>query len=264
MKIKIYIVTYNDSKALNSNLNSLFLTDNLDNVELFVINNHSNFELDERYRSKVTVLHNMVRPDFSKGYLTRNWNQAIINGFQDLQNPQCDILVHCQDDSIWLSNWKQNLIETHNNYSFYTCGWGDALCSYTPDAVKNIGLWDERFNALSHHEADYFLRAFLYNREKSSINDHYHQRILNPTLDIISRPENLKYSVRPHNGRAYVIDYTFRLFEHKWGKHVAFEHWDIEKMKTMDIHPLIENFLLYPYFEKDILLDKHTFSYQQF
>ncbi len=98
MKLKIYIVTFDGEKHLNHNLNSLFNSQYFkkENIhcEVNIINNHSNFNINEKFKNKVSVLHNVLRPDFSTGHLARNWNQAIINGFKNLNNPDCDILIH--------------------------------------------------------------------------------------------------------------------------------------------------------------------------
>ena len=54
MKIKIYIVTYNNKVDINNNLNTLFNNNfNNNNVEVNIINNHSTFNIDSKYKSKV-------------------------------------------------------------------------------------------------------------------------------------------------------------------------------------------------------------------
>ena len=86
-KIKIYIVTYKNDKCLNTNLRSLFCSDLMNyDYEINVINNHSQINIDPKFK-KVKLLNNNLRVDFSTGHLSRNWNQALINGFQDLNNP---------------------------------------------------------------------------------------------------------------------------------------------------------------------------------
>ncbi len=178
-KIKIFIVTYKSKISLNNNIKSLLESDLMQhNWEINVINNHS---LNDEYVDKVKVWHNVLRPDFSTGHLARNWNQAIINGFKDLNNPDCDILVNSQDDVLFKKDCFSKLIEFHKKYSFIQSGAGDSLCSYLPEAVKEIGLWDERFCNIGYQEADYFLRALIYNKNKSMISDCHpgHNRVLN-------------------------------------------------------------------------------------
>ena len=248
-KIKIYIVSYNHREQLDNNLNSLYSSNFKEhNVEVYVINNHSNFSMDESFHSKVHVLHNSTRPDFSNGHLSRNWNQALMNGFKDLSNPDCDIVVCCQDDTVWFPDSIEKLVDIHNTYSFYTCTWGDGFCSYTPEAVKTIGMWDERFCSLTFQEADYFFRAYIYNRDKSSINDSFHNRLLNSTFEIVGRT-----NIRNQSSNNYVHSYTMNLFKAKW-YNCEPERWNFN-VASLPTASAITNFVLYPYFEKHINLD---------
>ena len=245
-KIKIFIVTYNDAEILDMNLASLYAS-NFDGntVETYVINNHSNFNMNPVYNDRVTILHNATRPDFSKGHLAKDWNSALINGFKDLNSPDCDIVVCCQDDTLWRLDTIQQLVNLHNQYSFYTCTLGDGFHSYTADAVRKIGLWDERFCGIAFQEADYYLRAAKYNKEASSINDAGHGRILNRTYDIVSRTTT---TYREHNGRSYTWGYCVHLFKNKW-QGMDPEYWpDVNNLPTSTF----PTFILYPYFEKDI------------
>ena len=121
MKIKQYIVTYNNNKILHNCLQSIFNNLNdyeLDILDVYVINNHSNFALEEKFKDKVNVIHNYGRPDFSTGHLSRSWNQCIIHGFVDLNNPSVDIVATCQNDTIFQKNYVTNLIELHKIYDF--------------------------------------------------------------------------------------------------------------------------------------------------
>lgn len=263
MKIKLYIVTFRNSKDLNLNLQSLFNSNWAPHdVEIIVINNHSDFQLDHNFDSKIRLLNNVCRPEFSTGHLSRNWNQAIINGFKSIDNPDCDILIHCQDDTIFFPNWCHDLIKLHETYSFIQMGTGDNFCSYLPQAVKNIGLWDERFCGIGFQEADYFLRAKIYNNNYSTINDYAHGRILNPTdVKICERTEpvilhgKLNHSVYHKASTKYHI-LNNNLFNKKWG--VKPEQWSSEDIPQIS---LIENYIYYPYFELDIpnLKDKNYF-----
>ncbi len=254
-KIKIYIVTYNAQDTINKNLKSLFASDIAKhNVEIYIINNHSNFSIDGEFIDKVKVLHNITRPDFSRGHLSRNWNQALINGFKDLSNPDCNIVACVQDDTLWYQDSIEKLINIHETYSFYTCTPGDGFCSYTPDAVKTIGLWDERFCGITFQEADYFLRAYLYNNAKSSINDSPHGRQLNPMYAIAWRN-----NTRDDNDRkllSYIYHYSLELFKLKWPNN-KFEYWDINE--PMTAASAITNFVLYPYFEKNIDINNKNY-----
>lgn len=286
MRIKVFIVTYNDADKLNLNLESLF--DNVGpviqntSVQVNIINNHSNFHINEKFRDKVTVYHNDIRPDWSCGHLARSWNQAIINGFKDLNNPGCDILVTCQDDVVWCENWFQHLVSVHKIFNFYTCSWGDAFLSYTPEAIKNIGIWDERFCNIGYQEADYYFRALNYNKDASSINDTGSGRILNhwkrTTGEIFPGPGLV------HNWMDYEKDFianrttvdmrmersvasmpyhqiSRRVFELKWPG-IATEHWPDEMRTIKDLLPAIPTFMTYPYFELAIP-NRHIKGYVQ-
>lgn len=250
MKIKLYIVTYNRENLLNETLKSIFNSKILFDLDITIINNHSNFKINEDFLSKVNILHNSLRPDFSTGHLSRNWNQAIINGFKDLNNPDCDIVITCQDDTVFETNWLNKLVNYHKYYNFITQGGGDCFCSYTPEAIKNIGLWDERFCNIGYQEADYFFRAVIYNKQKSSINDELHIRKFNPVGNFIfkSTPDHKYDEAHTKSMEHHTI--TKALFFKKWGLEPG--PWS-EKHFNYTSKSLIENYIMYPYFEKNIL-----------
>lgn len=254
MKIKLYIVTYKNDHGLEVCLDSLSKTKIPSNVilETYVINNNTNFYINPAYKN-VTVLHNVCRPDFATGHLARNWNQAIINGFKDLNNPDTDILVTCQVDTIFNADWLDFLIKHHLQYSLISASFGDGLVSYTVDAVKKIGLWDERFCTIQYQEADYFLRALIYNKEYSSINDFHHNRLLNPILP----DKNDKLFIwRDNNNEEESIiarrygDYNLSLLRSKYN-HLSPYDWSpilLQSPPTIVLKP----YITYPYFELDI------------
>lgn len=256
MKINLFIVTYNNALELNKTLKSLFESDlNTVNCEIFIINNHSNFSMNKKFEGKVTILHNVLRPDNSTGYLTRNWNQALILGFGNLNTPLCDIVVAVQDDTLFYPLWVRNLLQLQKKYSFITYGWGDNFMSWTPEGVKQIGLWDESFQ-MSGHTSDYFLRALIFNREKSSINDYYHKRVLNPEVcKIATRPNTLKTHRDDIKKNS---PYGIRKIQYKWGKVVGcsdmLTHWKNMLFKiSNEIRPKNATPILYPFFEDKIL-----------
>jgi len=180
-KIKVYIVTYKRSDILNDTLDKLFKSDfsDLENTEVNIINNHTDFYLEPRFENKVNVLHNTLRPDWSNGNLAENWNQALINGFKDLNKPDCEYVVTMQNDTSVHLNWCSNLLKMHEKFNFIVGRYGDNLVSYTPEAVKKIGIWDENFFGVQYKEADYWLRALIFNKQKSCINDTLHGIELN-------------------------------------------------------------------------------------
>ncbi len=252
MKIKLFIVTYNNSADLNNNLRSLLNSDLLNcNLSITIINNHSNFFLDKDF-DFVQVLNNTTRPDFSTGHLSRNWNECIVNGFKDLNDPDCDVLIHCQDDSIFTHDWLTYLLNLHKKYDFVQMGVGDNFCSYLPSAIKNIGLWDERFCGIGYQEADYFLRALIYNKEKTCLNDYQHGRLINNIdycfcsramePDIFS--DHHKKSLEYHN-------ISKLIFDKKWPGLNA-NYWTDDMMLNLPETSFIDNYIYYPYFEKNI------------
>ena len=264
MKINLYIVTYKNDKILNEwSLKTLFESDYLQaecEFNIHVINNHSEINIQEEYKDKVQVLENTLRPDFSTGHLARNWNQALIHGFRDLREPASDIVICCQNDVKFKKDWLQHLLKLHDVYSFVTYAQGDAFHSYTPSAVRAIGLWDERFCNICYQEHDYFIRALIYNKEKSSINSKGSRQLLNPCnvelLEIQGAPCGSKRGELSHNQSRKHSDISKKLFEQKWGvrpaQWPANPDWYPKKSK-------IQNYLFYPYFERDVqgLRDKH-------
>jgi hypothetical protein len=238
MKTKIFIVTYQRTELLDHNLKSLY-GQLPSHAEVVIINNHSNFQIN--YPAK--VLHNSLRPDFSTGHLARNWNQAIIHGFQDLNQPDCDLLITCQDDTIWQNNAFDKIYQLMEKYNFITDGLGDNFCVYRPEAIKQIGLWDERFCGIGYQEADYFLQAVITTPDKCSINDFTHGRIHNPHhLQIIQHPRP-GFHDATHIQSMKFHHYNEMLFAKKWG--IKPDNWQF----PLPQRPLIPDYVYYPYFE---------------
>jgi hypothetical protein len=271
LRISIYIVTYRNPVDLNRNIASI-LSSGAD-VRINIINNHSQFFLEPRYQKTVTVLHNSLRPDFSTGHLSRNWNQALLHGFKDLKNPASDVVVTVQDDVIFKPDWLSRLVDLHRRYNFITQGLGDAFCSYLPDAVRKVGLWDERFCHIGWSEGDYFLRSLIYNRQGCSINDPGHGRLHNALggstfhpqhfFTATERADSLLITTPQMNfdrRDAHASSLRFHglgetIFKHKWG--LADCPWTAEHYAIRT--PLVPSYVMYPYFEKDVegLRDKN-------
>lgn len=262
-RVSIYIVTYRNPVDLNKNISSILASG--ENVRINVINNHSQFFLDPQLEESVNVLHNSLRPDFSTGHLARNWNQALLHGFKNLNNPANDIVVAVQDDICFKPGWLQRLIDVHRRYNFITQGIGDAFCSYLPEAVRKVGLWDERFCNIGWSEGDYFLRSLIYNRDGCSINDPAHGRQNNPldgnAVNIspnsqIERADSLLITSPQMNldrKEAHATSIKFHalaeaIFKHKWG--LSDTHWTADHFSVRN--PLVPSYIMYPYFEKDI------------
>lgn len=270
MKIKFYIITYNNNQILNDwILKSLYESDyDRNNVQIFIINNHSNIKINDEYQSFIKVLNNDLRPDFSTGHLSRNHNQAIINGFKDLDEPDCDVVISCQNDTFLLKNWYTSIIEVMDKYTYFTCGSGDQFQSWRPNGIKNIGLYDERFCNIGFQEADYFLRAYLYNRDFSSINDIHHGRLFNMYKEFPIIVDH-KYPIGafrndPHHKKSERFHLlTHSLFFHKWGDDIKPAYWRENDTLSKVIECKILNYVFYPYFETKILnlKEKNYFSH---
>jgi len=249
MRIKHFIVTYRNNRLLKDAIDSIFVNVTEHERFVFVISNHS----DDRYDGPhpVQFLRNETRPDFSTGHLSRNWNQAIINGFVDLKQPNADILILSQNDCKFEKGYLDACLQLHETYDLVTYGAGDNCVSYTPRAVTRIGLWDERFCNIGYQEADYFLRAAIHLGSRASINDHTHRRLHNPVNNVNSVIMNVPTGfVRKDEAHMASMKYhrqSFHTYMLKWGRKP--EHWPHDYMKTQQ---MIDNYILYPYFEKNI------------
>lgn len=258
MKIKHFIVTYNNSNRLNNSLESLFKSrcflDLNHEIEIIIINNHSNININNKFINNITILNNQTRPDFSTGHLSRNWNQAIINGFGNLTNPNCDIVIASQDDTIFNTEYIQKTIEISKYFDFYSCGIGDQFMIFTTNGIKKIGLWDERFCNIGYQESDYFLRALKYHYNKVSINDYVHNRVYNEynkLCPIVYTPSGYMTGDSEHIRSMQYHNYSLKVFINKWGLHP--NDWITLSLESIRmINPQIMSFIFYPYFEKDI------------
>ena len=269
--LKVYIVTYRRQEVLNDTLNTLFnKTDfgSIPDTEVNVINNHTEFKLNPEFVDKVNVIHNNTRPDWDTGNLARNWNEALLHGFRDLNNPDAKIVVTMQNDIVLNPNWATNLLKMHQKYNFITGQLGDNIVSYTADAVKKIGMWDERFLTPANKEADYYIRALIYNKEHSLINDKVHGRLLNAhdALEL----DTHDYRGGEPDWRAEKSNeisregwyHTSQIFYWKWkdtwkqqpSYYGWLTQWTQDFVDNPPQPPKVPNFVQYYYFEKDIEL----------
>ena len=205
-----------------------------------------------QFYHQITVLKNNLRSSRSTGHLSRNWNQCIILGFEDLNKPQCDAVIAVQNDTKFVQNWYENVCILLEKYNYITLGGGDQLQVFTPISVKNIGLFDERFCNIGYQEADYFIRAKLYYGNNVSINDSLHKRTHNIIDAKYSLIENtLSGNARRdshHTTSKEFHSLTHRLFTQKWG--ILPQCWDVDVCKSLKV--LIPNYIIYPFFEKNI------------
>lgn len=112
-------------------------------------------------------------------------------------------------------------------------------------------MWDERFNTIEYQECDYFTRALIFNKDKSSINDFRHHRLLNQILN-----DNQDHSIVVRENNNTDLDkripdlYSLKLVNYKYSKS-PINNWDnvfiSEPPKLIN-----KQNLFYPYFEKDI------------
>ena len=168
------------------------------------------------------------------------------------------LTFNLKDDSIFRKDWASKLVSLHDVHSFVQNGHGDQFHSYLPEAVRRIGLWDERFCGLSRQAADYFWRCVMYNIEGSTIQDTIHRRIINPIFpnDVeksrgwlvnpdVRQIDGVHDNTANHQGeiseKLMSIKYPFEPFP-----------WTIEKISRRPKRTVIDNFITYPYFEKDI------------
>lgn len=271
MKIKVFIVTYKNESMLKNNIDSLLVSD-LTQYEfsITVINNFTEeFSLNDYLKSNnVCVMHNNLRPSFSTGHLSRSWNQALIHGFKSIPNPDSDIVVLAQDDNLFFKNWCSYIVDKHKDNDFITMGGGDQFHSYNVNHVKKVGLWDERFCNIGYQEYDYWIRSFLYNREKSSINDWKHARVYRPIENkIIDESDSLVGGIRGdprHEASKIHHSISRNVLLAKWGDHIdklqRETGWtkELEYLSNLKVS-MIPNFVYYPYFEKDVDLSEKNY-----
>lgn len=225
--------------------------------EITIIDNYGNCSVDvTEFNAKIVI--NNMRPRWSTGHLARDWNYGLLFGFKDLKEPDADIVILNQNDVVFKNGYVETLIKLHEEYDFIQQGTGDEVMSFTPNAVRRIGLFDERFCNIGFQEADYFLRALLFHNQKSSISDYthhrYHNNIVDDDLVIIENvdcghdreDESTMASAKYHKQSAGA-------FNHKWNNIRVDRNWH-EWPDTLDlsrIKPLYST-IYYPYFEKDV------------
>jgi hypothetical protein len=251
MKISLYIVTYRNDLLLErciKSINECVIPENID-ISINVINNYDRITLDESCIPNVRIYNNDTRPNFSTGHLARNWNQALILGFEDVDCPKSDIVVLLQNDTVLQKDFFVNLMTILPEYDYIAMGKGDEVQIFNIEAVKTIGLYDERYCNIGYQEADYFLRARILHPTKSSINDTYHGRVWNAIEGIYD-----KYLVNVENGDARKDPYTMdsvryhenslKVFRYKWHDQKYLNNWS-----EVNIQNIPKQFIYYPYFE---------------
>jgi hypothetical protein len=101
-----------------------------------------------------------------------------VHGFDSLVEPKLDVVVTVQADSTLCPGWWAAVSAALlSGCKLVQAGVGDQLIVYTPEAIRRVGLYDERFVGICHHEGDFFLRASLALREAACIHDIVHSRV---------------------------------------------------------------------------------------
>jgi hypothetical protein len=282
MKIKIFFVTYDNDFELNKTLKT-FEDSGIKNhdYEITIVNNFTVAKPLIHTSLEVKVVDNNSRPTFSTGHLSRNWNECLIDGFGDLDNPDADIVILSQNDVEYNRDIIDTLIQSHQQYSFISYGNGDTFHSYTPNAIRSVGLWDERFCNIGWQECDYFLRQMIYNKKFSSINDLPHHRVHNKIdYQFVNIEKQSGYYRRDvhHMNSLKFHEISQKVFIKKWGAGVPATHWEDPMNQyegsggyrnaleiTPDITVKSPQWIMYPFFENKIpnLKDKNYINYNE-
>lgn len=281
MKIELFIVTYkNDSmllRCLESIHNEIITKEKQDIINVTIINNYQALSLGLADHNYAKIIDNAARPDFSTGHLARNWNQCILHGIQDINVPKNDVVILAQNDVVFKPGFIKNIKQHLDRYNYITFGRGDELQIITPDAIKNIGLYDERFCNIGFQEADYFLRAVLLNPKLSSINDNFHKRIHNPIINNVIEDVQSGYQRcdTTHIESSKFHNVSLNMFFYKWmgllpntcnggtkDTNYPYENWN-DFIKNTPI--CAKQYIMYPYFECNLPnLDKKYINYTTF
>lgn len=281
-KIKVYAVRYKEDVDIFLNKfysDSTVESDiNDSSLQLFIINNYGKLDEKNNNKDKVTyIFNNEIRPNFSTGHLSRNWNQAIINGFVDLDNPDCDAVVCMQIDAYLDKEWYQKvkkIVTENDDIHYFCCGNGDECQVFKPAIIKKVGLFDERFCSIFYQEADYFLRAMLNAPQNTVFLDFKHLRVFNEIIPVVKLKEYIfvenntenerqPESIAAFNDSLRTGSSTHKYFQHKWPCIPCAIHWNTENiLKTIADKPEYykhKEYMLYPYFEDYGKIDKSVY-----
>jgi hypothetical protein len=270
MKIRVYIVTYRRDDVLNLNLRTLWSgASHPELLEVTVISNHPEVCIEEsNQRPNLRVLINQTRHLNSWGYLARDWNFAIIDAFRTWENPdQVDWCVLAQNDVEWLPGWDQ-WIASQKNFDLVSQPVGDAVVALNIEAVRKVGLFDERFCTLHFHDIDFLNRAAVALGRRASITDtHFGARAaFNPVGNVLIKTSATGFvddDPTLHTRKSWP-EMRGALFS-KWGFHSLEEAVDREshaRRFTRDSLP--REPLIYPYFWSGMVgaLNQHLSSYR--
>lgn len=239
-ELAVFIVTYNRTAALNRSIRQYLETIPF-TVPIIVISNHTECHIDEDLRSKVDVIFNRLRPNESRGYLSRNWNQCFQLGL-----PKYKWLLCSQDDVVIKPGWFNIIQQTP--YDFYLAPLGDTRFLMNREAFRAVGWFDEHFNGIGYQDHDYIQRVLSLIPEKASVVDTFytapnHQKISHHSVGIENfwlQPEEDGFS-RKEQRTGLMHPYLFQLFLDKWGF--------FPETKIIGLHPdrLPDEIDWYPY-----------------
>ena len=263
MKVKLFVVTYNNDKILNEwFLRSLRQSEYpKERVSVNILNNYSDkINIDAQNLNCVErVFHNTIRLDISTGHLSRDWNHGIMNAFKNLKNPEFDIAIMAQNDTVLRRDWYERSIIASKKYAFVTYGAGDQFQIINPDCVMSVGMYDERFCNIACQAADYFARCLLIMPDKISINDSYHGRVHNPEPSLMPIEATKTGAQRqdPMNLQANTsTQVSIDFWNEKWSgvEPCWWTDGSVRQMKKIIEKklPRLKMQMLYPYFEMDI------------
>lgn len=179
-RVSVYVITFSEDALLSALLSSL----EGQNVSVTVINTNRR-PLRDRVSAALPPsvrVHDALSTTLSIGHSTRHYNEALTNGFDTLDEPQSDLVVTIQADTHLCPDWLAHLRRAHAEHgcALVQAGQGDQLVSYSVDAVRTLGLWDERFIGISVHEGDFFIRALMGMPSATCLHDTDHLRIWRP------------------------------------------------------------------------------------
>lgn len=287
MKCSVFVVTYQNKDllydCLKSILHAAIQAPKQYDINITVLNNFENLVLPEEF-NEIKIINNNARPSFSTGHLARSWNQCILHGIKDIDNPDCDVLVLAQNDVVLKSNFFTECNILLNRYKYVQIGHGDELQIMTPDSIKAIGMYDERFCNIGFQEADYFLRAVLLYKNDVSINDTFHGRVHNPIGEdmlIINSPTGFIRKDSYHYKSSEYHNISYRMFLYKWMGILPFRcipstYMDVKEIKDKfpieqwddyikNIMVCAKQYMMYPYFESKLPdLDKKYINFTNY
>jgi hypothetical protein len=256
--IAVYVVTYRKPEVLAANLRSLYAgMAGPDRVRVTVLSNHPDVEIPADVPAPRVVI-NSTRSPNAWGYLARDWNWALMDGFGTWRGSDIGWCVLAQNDVEWLPDWESRL-RAVRGIDFFSQPRGDQAMAFTIRAVREVGLFDERFCTLHFQEQDYFARAMLVLGERASLtDDHEHHEDTsswNPLGQVLIAPSWSGFDdedERFHTRKTH--DELARLLANKWGVDHQDAIFDKRTLRVRHEAGLVQiptGPELYPYFWDD-------------